>query len=94
MSMRGRYRFRLYVAGRSPNSALAIANLEAICRTYLADRHEIEVVDVFREPQRALDDGVLLTPTLIQLAPRPERRIVGNLQAADTVLTALGLRSA
>jgi circadian clock protein KaiB len=57
----------------------------------LPDRHSIEVVDVFRQPKRALTDGVLMTPTLIKLAPSPVRRIVGTLKDADVVLQALEL---
>lgn len=93
MSARTEYRFRLYVAGDASNSTQAIANLTAICRTYLTDRHEIEIVDVFREPKRALADGILMTPTLVQLAPLPGKRIVGTLRQTTIVLQALGLES-
>jgi circadian clock protein KaiB len=91
MSRRNKYKFRLYVAGEAPNSTRAQANLGALCRAHLPDRHEIEVVDVFREPRRALADGIFMTPTLVRLAPGPERRIVGTLSQADVVLIALGL---
>ena len=91
MSRRVVYKFRLYVAGDALNSAQALANLSVLCRTYLPDRHEIEVVDVFREPKRALTDGILMTPTLVKLAPPPARRIVGTLSRTQTVLQALGL---
>ena len=84
-------KFRLYVAGDAPNSAQAIANLAAICRTHLLDRHEIELVDVFLEPKRARADGILMTPTLIKLTPAPVRRIVGTLSQLAPVLHALGL---
>ena len=73
------FKFRLYVAGDAQNSAQAVANLTALCRAHLPDRHEIEVVDVFREPKRALADGIFMTPTLVKLAPSPVRRIVGTL---------------
>lgn len=91
MSRRALFRFRLYVAGGAPNSAQAIFNLAALCRAHLPDRHEIEVVDVFREPKRALADGIFMTPTLVKLAPSPARRIVGTLSQAQPVLQALGL---
>jgi circadian clock protein KaiB len=93
MRRRALFKFRLYVAGDAPNSAQAIANLTALCRTNLADRHEIEVVDVFREPKRALADGVLMTPTLDKLEPSPTRRIVGTLSQTQPVLHALGLEA-
>lgn len=87
------FKFRLFVAGDTPNSALALSNLHALCRTHLPDAFEIEVVDVFREPKRALAEGVFLTPTLIRLVPPPVVRIVGTLSHLRTVLQALGLES-
>jgi circadian clock protein KaiB len=88
------YNFRLYLAGDTPNSAQARANLDAICRTYLLGRHEIEEVDVSREPNRALTDGIFMTPSLIKLAPSPVRMIVGTLSRSESVLEALGLTAA
>ena len=85
------FKFRLYVAGDALNSAQAVANLTALCRTHLPHRHDIEVVDVFREPKRALADGIFMTPTLVKLAPSPARRIVGTLSQMLPVLQALGL---
>ena len=82
---------RIYVAGDAVNSAQAIANLGAICRKHLPNRHTIEIVDVFRHPDRALSDGVFLTPTLIRVAPLPQRRIVGTLRDTDTVLRTLDM---
>lgn len=93
MNRRGIFRFRLYVAGDAQNSSQAIANLTSLCRAYLPDRHEIEIVDVFRDPQRALADGIFMTPTLVKLMPSPVRRIVGNLSQAEPVLQALGLET-
>ena len=87
------YKFTLYVADDAPNSAQAIANLTAICRQYLPNRHAIEVVDVFLDPERALADGVFMTPTLIRLSPPPVRRIVGTLSETVTVVQALGLEA-
>ena len=93
MSRRTKYKFKLYIAGGAPNSALAIANLAEFCRTYLPDRHEIKVVDVFREPKLALADGIFMTPTVVVLTPPPVRRIVGTLSQTQTVLLALGLEA-
>lgn len=86
-----KYKFQLYVAGDTQNSAQAVANLSALCRIHFPDRYGIEVVDVFREPQRALDEGILMTPTLIKIAPAPARRIFGTLSQTRPVLLALGL---
>lgn len=94
MSRRVMFKFRLYVAGEALNSAQALSNLTTLCRTYLPDQHEIEVVDVFREPKRALADGIFLTPTLVKVAPAPARKVVGTLSQTQPVLQALGLEIA
>ena len=85
------YKFRLYVAGDGPHSTQAIANLRAICGEHLPERHTIEIVDVLREPQRALADGVMMTPMLVKHSPAPIRKIIGNLSHREPVLQALGL---
>lgn len=87
------FKFRLYVADHAQNSVQARANLEAICKKHLDGRHEIEVVDVFKDPQRALADSVFLTPTLIKLEPAPVRVIVGTLSQSQIVLHAMGLET-
>jgi|KBSSwiStaDraftv2_1062776.scaffolds.fasta_scaffold197872_2 circadian clock protein KaiB len=91
MSRAAKFRFRLYVAGGAHNSTQALANLNAFCRTHLAHRHHIEVVNVFREPDRALADGIFMTPTLVKVAPAPGQRIVGTLSQRQPLLSALGL---
>ena len=93
MNRQAKFKFSLYVAGETPNSLRAIANLAALCREYLPDQHAIEIVNVFRDPKRALADGILITPTLIKLEPAPVRRIVGTLSEIQTVLRALGLET-
>lgn len=85
------FRFRLYIAGGAPNSLQAIYNLSALCREHLADRHYIENVDVLLEPNRALADGILLTPTLLRFLPEPALRIVGTLGDTRSLLQAFGL---
>lgn len=91
MSHPHQFSFKLFVAGDAPNSVKAIANLAAFCREYLTDRYEIEIVDVFREPKRALAENVFMTPTLVTLTPPPVRRIVGTLSQIQTVLQVLGM---
>lgn len=91
MKPRARFRFRLYVAAEAQNSVQALGNLNALCREHLPGRFEIEVVDVYRHPGRALADGILMTPTLLKLEPAPARRIVGSLSQTQIVLRALGL---
>jgi circadian clock protein KaiB len=91
MSRRTVYKFRLYTADDTQNSVQALANITALCRAHLPNRHEIEVIDVFREPQRALADGIRLTPTLVKLSPLPVQIIVGTLSQTPRVLQMLGL---
>lgn len=83
--------FCLYVAGESPNSRLAIANLKALCQKHLPDQHHIEIVDVFTNPKRALQDGAFLTPMLVILGTIPPITIIGNLSQPDPILQALAL---
>ena len=85
---------RLYIAGRAPNSVKAIANLEAICRQHLTDSYKLEIVDVCEHPRRALDDGVLVTPSLTKLSPTPGAHVIGNLSDTSSVLAALGVQLA
>jgi circadian clock protein KaiB len=91
MSKPAHFKFRLYVAGDGPNSSQAISNLNAICREHLPERHEIEIIDVFRESHRALADGVVLTPMLVKVWPAPIRKIIGCLSQPRPLLLALDL---
>ena len=85
------YKFRLYVAGNTPNSVEARVNLGALCRRYLAGRYKIEIIDVNRNPNRALLDGIYMTPALLKLAPSPVRMIVGTLSGSAALLEGLGV---
>jgi circadian clock protein KaiB len=80
---------RLYVAGNAPNSLRAIANVKALCDEHFAARHELEIVDLLKDPKRALADGIIVTPTLLKLAPLPVQRVIGNLNDTNQVLQAL-----
>jgi circadian clock protein KaiB len=84
-------KFQLFVAGDTPNSIEALSNLTRLCRQYLPGRHEIDVIDVFREPARALAEGIFMTPTLIRLTPSSVR-IVGTLGNAEVIFQAIGLQ--
>jgi circadian clock protein KaiB len=85
------FKFRLYVAGDTHNSAQARVNLRALCDTYIPERYVIEEIDVLRHPNRALIDGIFITPALIKLAPGGSRMIVGTLSETNAVLVALGI---
>ncbi len=80
---------RLYTAGGAPNSLRAVENLKAICRAHFADQWELEIVDVLKEPLRALTDDILVTPTLLKLGPGTKARIIGDLSDGARVLAAL-----
>jgi len=80
---------RLYVAGNAPNSLQAIVNAKLMCDRHFAFQHELEVVDVLENPGRALDDGIVVTPTLLKLFPLPIQRVIGNLNDSNQLLLAM-----
>lgn len=82
-------RLRLYVAGNAPNSLRAIANVKAICAAHFDTCHDLEIVDLLEHPDRALADGVIVTPTLLKLSPLPAQRMIGTLNDTNQVLLAL-----
>ena len=84
-----RLELRLYIAGNAPNSMTAIVNARTICETHFPARHKLEIVDMLKHPLEALADGVIVTPTLLRLAPLPVRRVIGNLSDSVQVLLIL-----
>ena len=82
----------LYVTGTSPRTSIAIDNLNRICAQELDGRYELEIVDVLEHPQRAEDEKILATPTLIKQLPPPLRRVIGDLSDKDKVLLGLEVR--
>lgn len=90
----GHYNLRLYVAGQTPKSNAALANLKSICEEHLAGRYRIEVVDLLEHPQLAAGDQILAVPTLVRRLPPPLKRIIGNLSDSERVLVGLDLRPA
>lgn len=88
----GHYVLRLYVSGLTPNSARAIANLKALCDEHLAGRYELEVVDVFQQPELARADQIVAVPTLVKRLPPPVRRLIGDLSKKERVLVEFDLR--
>ena len=85
------YLFRLFVAGHESNSAQARGNLARLCGEYLKGRHRIEVVDVMTDAATAHKNGVLVTPTLLLIEPRPRVTLLGSLNDEGQVLAALRL---
>ncbi len=88
----GRYRLRLYVAGHTPRSVAATANLRRVCETHLAGRYEIEVIDLLQNPELAAGDQILAIPTLVRRLPPPLKRIIGDLSNAEKVLVGLEIK--
>lgn len=82
---------RLYVAGMTPRSRLAIRNLRALCEKHLPGRHEISVFDVFQQKALAKEAGIVAAPTLVKTSPPPVRRLIGDLSKTGAVLRGLGL---
>jgi len=83
---------RLYVAGTAPNSLRALANTRTVCEAHFPSRHELEVVDLLLHPLRGVADGIVVTPTLLKLSPRPEQRLIGSLADLDLLRLTLGAK--
>lgn len=77
-----RFLLRLFIAGTAPRSRRTVETVRKFCEAHLAQRHELEIVDIFQQPALAERDGVLAAPTLLKLAPQPERRLTGTLDEA------------
>ena len=87
------WELRLYVAGQTPKSLAAFANLKKICDEHLAGEYHIEVVDLLKNPQLASGDQILAIPTLVRKLPEPIRKIIGDLSDTERVLVGLNLRA-
>ena len=87
----GHYNLRLYVAGQTPKSLSAIANLKKICEEHLAGLYTIEEIDLLVSPQLAAGDQILAVPTLVRRLPPPIKRIIGNLSNTERVLVGLDI---
>jgi circadian clock protein KaiB len=88
----GVFELRLYVAGQTPKSVTALANLERICNEHLAGRYQIEVIDLMRTPQLAAGDQIIAVPTVVRKLPAPIRKIIGDLSNTERVLVGLDVR--
>ena len=88
----GTYSLRLYVAGQTPKSIAAFANLKKHCEEYLAGRYKIEVIDLVKNPQLAAGDQIFALPTLVRKLPAPLKRIIGNLSDKEKFLVGMDLK--
>jgi circadian clock protein KaiB len=86
------FNLRLYVAGQTPKSLAAIANLKKICEDNLAGRYSIEVIDLVVTPQLAAGDQIVAIPTLVRRLPPPLKRMIGDLSNSEKVIVGLDLR--
>lgn len=87
-----RFVLRLYVTGMTPRSCEAIATIRAICEEHLANRFDLEVVDIYEHPALAAGEQILAAPTLVKRLPLPLRRLIGNLADTERVLLGLDLQ--
>jgi circadian clock protein KaiB len=88
------FELRLYVAGQTPKSLTALANLQKICADHLAGQYTIEVVDLLKNPTLARGDQILAIPTLVRKLPEPIKKIIGDLSNTERVLVGLDIRQA
>jgi circadian clock protein KaiB len=86
-----RYVLRLYVTGMTPRSQRAIENIKEICETELAGRYDLEVIDVYQQPERAKEAQIVAAPTLIKSLPLPLRKLIGDMSDKERVLVGLGV---
>ncbi len=86
------YELRLYVAGKTSKSVIALENLKRICEEHLQGEYSIEVIDLLEKPQLAEGDQILAIPTLVKKVPEPVRKIIGDLSNVEKVLVGLDIR--
>ena len=87
------WNLRLYVAGQTPKSITAFANLKKICNEHLAGKYQIEVIDLLKNPQLAKGDQIIAIPTLVRKLPTPIKKIIGDLANTERVLVGLDIRA-
>jgi len=83
---------RLYVAGQTPKSLAALANLKKICEEHLAGKYKIQVIDLLKNPQLACGDQILAIPTVVRKLPPPIKKLIGDLSNTERVLVGLDIR--
>lgn len=88
------WQLRLYVAGQTPKSLVALSNLKKICENHLSGIYKIEVIDLLENPRLSSGDQILAIPTLVRKLPKPVRKIIGDLSDTERVLVGLNLRTA
>jgi circadian clock protein KaiB len=89
---KGKYTLRLYVAGSTPRSVQAIANLRKICEVHLKGRYDLEVIDIYQQPKLAKGEQIIAAPTLVKKLPPPIRKLIGDMSDVDRILVGLDIR--
>ena len=89
---KGNYTLKLYIAGITPRSTQAVANIKKICETYLKGRYKIEVIDIFQQPTLSKGEQIIAAPTLIKKLPLPLRKFIGDMADTEKLLVGLDLR--
>jgi circadian clock protein KaiB len=89
---REKYVLRLYVTGMTPKSTQSIANVKEICKKHLAGRYELEVIDIYQQPELAKGEQIIASPTLIKKLPLPLRRLIGNMSDTERFLVGIDLK--
>lgn len=89
---REKWELRLYIAGQTPKSVMALRNISKYCKEHLADRYTIEIIDLLVNPQLAEGDQIFAIPTLVRKVPVPIRKIIGDLSNEEKVLVGLNIR--
>ena len=87
-----RYTLRLYVTGMTPRSQRAIENIKEIFETHLSGRYDLEVIDIYQQPERAKEAQIIAAPTLIKQLPLPVQKLIGDMSDKDRVLIGLGIQ--
>jgi circadian clock protein KaiB len=86
-----KYVLRLFISGMLPNSVRAVINVKTICEKYLKGRYELEVIDIYQQPELALSEDLIAIPVLIKKFPLPEEKMIGDLSDTQKVLSGLGI---
>ena len=86
-----KFELRLYIAGQTPKSVAALANLKKICETYAENSYTIEIIDLMQNPKLAMGDQIIAVPTLVRKLPEPVKKIIGDLSNTERVLVGLDI---
>ena len=91
MAKEQKWELRLYIAGQTPKSVLALKNITKYCKEHLEGRYKIEIIDLLKKPQLAEGDQIFAVPTLVRKVPQPIRKIIGDLSNEEKVLVGLNI---